>query len=89
MIRYEIGIVETRNIIKTILDTYNYDFRDYALTSFKRRLEQIIMNNGLKDADGLINRLANYKDYFDHFLSEIVPETTEMFRDPSLWRPLS
>jgi chemotaxis protein methyltransferase CheR len=86
MIRYEIGIVETRNVIKTILDTYGYDFRDYALTSFKRRLEQIIMNNGFKDADGLISRLTSNKEYFDLFLNEITPETTEMFRDPSLWR---
>lgn len=88
MIRYEIGIVETRNVIKTILDTYGYDFRDYALTSFKRRLEQIIMNNGFKDADGLINRLITNKDYFESFLSDITPETTEMFRDPSLWRTI-
>jgi chemotaxis protein methyltransferase CheR len=86
MIRYEIGIVETRNVIKTILETYGYDFRDYALTSFKRRLDQVIMNNGFKDADGLISRLTSNKDYFDIFLNEITPETTEMFRDPSLWR---
>ncbi len=86
MIRYEIGIVETRNVIKTILDTYGYDFRDYALTSFKRRLDQVIMNNGFKDAEGLISRLTSNKDYFDIFLNEITPETTEMFRDPSLWR---
>lgn len=86
IIRYEIGIVETRNVIKAILDTYGYDFRDYALTSFKRRLEQVIMNNGFKDADGLINRLTSNKDYFESFLHEITPETTEMFRDPSLWR---
>lgn len=86
MIRYEIGIVETRNIIKAIQDTYSLDFRDYALTSFKRRLEEIITNNGLKDAEGLINRLTNYRDFIDYFLSEITPETTEMFRDPSLWR---
>ncbi|RPH32944.1 MAG: protein-glutamate O-methyltransferase CheR [Bacteroidales bacterium] len=88
MIRYEIGIVETRNVIKSILDTYGYDFRDYALTSFKRRLEQVIMNNGFKDADGLISRLSGNKDYFDLFLQEITPETTEMFRDPSLWRTI-
>lgn len=88
MIRYEIGIVETRNVIKSILDTYGYDFRDYALTSFKRRLEGIIMNNGLKDADGLISRLTGSKDYFETFLNEITPETTEMFRDPSLWRTI-
>ncbi|NVO08852.1 MAG: protein-glutamate O-methyltransferase CheR [Bacteroidales bacterium] len=88
MIRYEIGIVETRNVIKTILDTYGYDFRDYALTSFKRRLEHVIMNNGFKDADGLIDRLTNNKEYFDNFLCDITPETTEMFRDPSLWRTI-
>jgi len=88
MIRYEIGIVETRNVIKSILDTYGYDFRDYALTSFKRRLDQIIMNNGFKDADGLISRLTSNKDYFEFFLHEITPETTEMFRDPSLWRTI-
>jgi chemotaxis protein methyltransferase CheR len=86
MIRYEIGIVETRNVIKAILDTYGYDFRDYALTSFKRRLEGIIMNNGFKDAEGLINRLTSNKEYFENFLNDITPETTEMFRDPSLWR---
>lgn len=88
MIRYEIGIVETRNVIKTILETYGYDFRDYALTSFKRRLEQVITNNGFKDADGLIDRLTNSKEYFDIFLCDITPETTEMFRDPSLWRAI-
>ena len=86
MIKYEIGIVEARNVIKSILDTYRYDFRDYALTSFKRRLEQLIMNNGFKDAEGLISRLTSSKEYFEQFLQEITPETTEMFRDPSLWR---
>jgi chemotaxis protein methyltransferase CheR len=88
MIRYEIGIVETRNVIKAIFDTYGYDFRDYALTSFKRRLEDAITKNGLKDAEGLIYRLQSNKDFFELFLKDITPETTEMFRDPSLWRVL-
>ncbi len=88
VVRYEIGIVETRNIIKTIFDTYGYDFRDYALTSFKRRLEDVITDNGLRDAEGLVYRLQNNKDFFDSFLKDITPETTEMFRDPSLWRTL-
>jgi chemotaxis protein methyltransferase CheR len=88
MTRYEIGIVETRNVIKAILDTYGYDFRDYALTSFKRRLEDIITKNGLKDAEGLVYRLQMNKEFFEIFLKEVNPETTEMFRDPSLWRTL-
>lgn len=88
MMQYEIGIVETRNVIKTLLDDYGYDFRDYALTSFKRRLEQIISNNGLKDADGLIGKLKGNPTFFDQFLNEVNIDTTEMFRDPSFWRTL-
>jgi len=71
-----------------LLDDFGFDFRDYALTSFKRRLEHVINNNGLRDADGLISRLQNNKDFLDQFLFEITPETTEMFRDPSFWRIL-
>ncbi|MCB8963879.1 MAG: protein-glutamate O-methyltransferase CheR [Bacteroidales bacterium] len=88
MIRYEIGIVDTRNVIKTLLDDFGYDFRDYALTAFKRRLEYVINSNGLRDADGLVNRLQNNKDFIGQFLHEISPDTTEMFRDPSFWRVL-
>ncbi len=88
MIRYEIGIVDTRNVIKILLDDFGYDFRDYALTSFKRRLEHVINSNGLRDADGLVSRLQNNKDFIEQFLFEITPETTEMFRDPSFWRIL-
>ena len=50
MNRYELGIVDTRNIIKTLQDVYNYDFKNYALTFFKRRVENIIINQNLKDA---------------------------------------
>lgn len=86
--KYEIGIVETRNLIKALLDIYGYDFRDYALTSFKRRVEGILQKNGLKNADALIVKLTENKAFFQYFLEDILPPTTEMFRDPSLWRLL-
>lgn len=88
MVKYEIGIVDTRTVIKTLLDDFGYDFRDYALTSFKRRLEDVITNNGLKDAEGLIAKLNSNKNFLNEFLLEVIPNTTEMFRDPSFWRTL-
>jgi chemotaxis protein methyltransferase CheR len=88
MNKYELGIVDTRNIIKTLQDVYNYDFKNYALTFFKRRVEKIIINQNLKDADGFIHKIKAEKDFFDIFLQNICVETTEMFRDPSLWRLL-
>lgn len=88
MNRYELGIVDTRNIIKTLQDVYDYDFKNYALTFFKRRVEKIIINNNLKDADGFIRKIETDKEFFELFLQEICVENTEMFRDPSLWRVL-
>lgn len=88
MNKYELGIVDTRNIIKTLQDVYNYDFKNYALTFFKRRVETFIINQNLKDADGFIRKIKAEKDFFEVFLQNICVETTEMFRDPSLWRVL-
>ncbi len=87
-ITYEIGIVDTRNIISVIKDVYGYDFSGYALTSFKRRLERIIYVHKLYNPSFLIRKLESDKDYFDTFLQELSVESTEMFRDPSLWRYL-
>ncbi|MCF8335187.1 MAG: hypothetical protein K9H65_01165 [Bacteroidales bacterium] len=88
MSKYELGIVDTRNILKTIQEHYDYDFRNYALTFFKRRLEYIIKKYNLKSADHLIKEIINNESFFQLFLKEICVENTEMFRDPSLWRYL-
>jgi chemotaxis protein methyltransferase CheR len=83
---FEIGIVEYRNIIKVIKDTYGYDFTDYALTSLKRKFEQAIQMHRLRHTDDLIDKLREDKVFFNIFLQEISFESTEMFRDPSFWR---
>ena len=86
MNRYELGIVDTRNIIKTLQDVYNYDFKNYALTFFKRRVEKVILDHNLKDAEGFINKVEIDRAFFEIFLQDMCVENTEMFRDPSLWR---
>jgi chemotaxis protein methyltransferase CheR len=83
---FEIGIVDFRNIIKVIKDTYDYDFTDYSLTSLKRRFEKVIQIHNLKFTDQLIDRIKEDKVFFQVFLQEIAIESTEMFRDPSFWR---
>ena len=88
MNRYELGIVDTRNIIKVLDDVYSIDFKNHALTFFKRRVENFIKLNSLRDADGFIQKVEKDRDFFELFLKEVCVETTEMFRDPSLWRLL-
>jgi Methylase of chemotaxis methyl-accepting proteins len=82
----EIGIVETRNVFKLILEKLGYDFRDYSITFLKRRLEHILQLHGIRDTEAIMRKLEQDKSYFSQFLADFVPSTTEMFRDPSLWR---
>ncbi len=84
----KLGIIDYRNIIKTVRSTYSIDFNDFAMTSFKRKLEQIIIKNKLGDADGLINKIKIDENFKKIFLNEISIDDTEMFRDPSLWREM-
>lgn len=86
MNKYELGIVDTRNLINSLDEIYHVDFKNFALTSFKRRVEDIIFNNKLNNVDDLINRLRSDKSFFDVFLYELAIKGTELFRDPSLWR---
>jgi chemotaxis protein methyltransferase CheR len=84
----EIGIVEARNIIKAINDGFGIDFSDYALTSFKRRIEKIIDTYNFKYPDLLVNRFHDDPGFIENFIQDVSVPSTEMFRDPSLWRLL-
>lgn len=85
IVDFEIGIAEYRQIIKTINDSFGYDFSDYALTSLKRRFENFIYQHNLKHIEGLIDRLNEAPGFINSFITEILVGSTEMFRDPTFW----
>jgi chemotaxis protein methyltransferase CheR len=85
----ELGIVDMREIIRAMKSDFDYDFGNYALTSLKQRLERIMVMYNIGNTEGLIRKLRNDDNFFDTFLYEITVPSTEMFRDPSLWRWLS
>ena len=88
MNKFELGIVDTRNIIKMLQDVYDYDFKNYALTFFKRRVENFIRIHNLKNADFFIQQIEKDQEIFESFLEFMSVDKTEMFRDPSVWRLL-
>ena len=82
----ELGIVDIREINYVIKSLYNYDFSSYALTAYKQRLERLMKIYLIGSAEGLTRKLQNDPDFIDTFLYEMSIPSTEMFRDPSLWR---
>ncbi|MBN1598558.1 MAG: hypothetical protein JW894_09715 [Bacteroidales bacterium] len=82
----ELGIVDIREIIRLLQNNFNYDFSSLALTSFKYRLEHVIAKNNLNSAESLYRKLIDQPDFFSTFIHQVCVPSTEMFRDPSLWR---
>jgi chemotaxis protein methyltransferase CheR len=81
----DIDIADLKRISELIYQKYNYDFRNYAMSSFKRRVLRIMELKKL-NVDGLIKKLNETPIFINEFLDELTVNVTEMFRDPSFWR---
>lgn len=67
---------------------YGYDFGDYAVDSFQRRLGSFMIRFGILDLDELETKLLEDEIFFNRFLEEITVNVTEMFRDPEFFLTL-
>src|SRR5574339_436007 len=81
----DIDIADLKRISEFIYQKYNYDFRNYAMSSFKRRVLRIMELKKLT-VESLIKRLNEQPSFIYDFLDELTVNVTEMFRDPSFWR---
>lgn len=84
----DINIVDTRNLIRIIRQTYGYDFGRYAITHLRFRLDNFIRAHHIRYTDILIQRISEEPSFFMEFLEEIPVPSTEIFRDPAMWKAL-
>jgi chemotaxis protein methyltransferase CheR len=82
----EVGINDLKSVISAVKEQYQYDFSEYALSSFKRRIERLIEIRHYSSVEELVQQIRGLKLTKDEFLHEITVNVTEMFRDPSFWR---
>ena len=78
----DIDINDLKRISELIYQKYHYDFRNYAMSSFKRRVLRIMELKKLS-VDTLIKKLNDSPIFINDFLDELTVNVTEMFRDPS------
>ncbi|HZX73965.1 MAG TPA: protein-glutamate O-methyltransferase CheR [Cyclobacteriaceae bacterium] len=83
----DIDIVDLKKITEVVHAKYGYDFRDYAMSSFKRRMQRILELKGLT-SEALLKKLNEQPAYIEEFLDDLTVNVTEMFRDPGFWRLL-
>jgi chemotaxis protein methyltransferase CheR len=81
----DIDIADLKKITELIQVKYGYDFRNYAMSSFKRRMLRILELKSLT-VESLLKKLNDQPTFIDEFLDELTVNVTEMFRDPGFWR---
>ena len=79
----DLCIREIRQLTAFLKEKHGLDFNDYALTSFKRRVENFLVANKF-EMDTLFKKLES-AEFTDHFAGQIVVGATELFRDPTIW----
>jgi len=81
----DIDIADLKKITELIQKKHGYDFRNYAMSSFKRRMLRMLELKGMS-IDTLLKKLNEQPGFIEEFLDELTVNVTEMFRDPSFWR---
>lgn len=77
--------IEIALLLEGVHRLYGFDFRDYALASLKRRIWQVIREEGLTTVSGLQERVLHDALAMDRFLTALSVNVTAMFRDPSFY----
>ncbi|MEI7596448.1 MAG: CheR family methyltransferase [Bacteroidota bacterium] len=85
--KIQLGVTDVRKFIEFVKFKYGYDFKDYALTSLRRRIQKYMFLNNIPDVAQVLVKLEMAEN-FDKFLIETSIEVTELFRDPPFWRVL-
>ncbi len=83
----DLDVADLKQLSELIYQKYNYDFRNYAMSSFKRRVVRILEKEKLTLAN-LFRKLTDTPPFINEFVGELTVNVTEMFRDPGLWKAL-
>jgi len=80
--------LEIRLLLEAIFHKYQYDFRDYAQASLKRRLVQAAERLEARTVSGLQERVLHDPHGFAELLPYLTVPVSDMFRDPVYFRAL-
>ena len=80
--------LEIRLLLEGVWSCYGYDFRDYALSSLRRRIRLFMEEEALSTISSVQDRVLHDTFAMRRFLRALSVNVTAMFRDPSFYRAL-
>jgi chemotaxis protein methyltransferase CheR len=80
--------IEVGLLLEGIYRQYGYDFRDYAMSSLRRRVRHVVRDEGLTTVSGLQERVLHDPACLQRFVLALSVNVTSMFRDPAFYKAL-
>jgi chemotaxis protein methyltransferase CheR len=84
LVTKDIDIADLKRIAGVVQSNHDYDFHNYATSSFKRRILRILDLKKLS-VDALLQKIESQPQFMQDLLGELTVNVTEMFRDPGFW----
>ena len=80
--------IEIRLLMDALYLKYHYDFRDYAMSSVRRRLAQACLHFDCKSISALQEKVLHDDKILPQLLSFLTVQVTELFRDPHYFKTI-
>jgi chemotaxis protein methyltransferase CheR len=77
--------IEVQLLFDGIYRYYGYDFRNYAASSRRRRVENFMQAEGIETISALQAQVLHDRTVLDRLLLSLTVNVTSMFRDPSFF----
>lgn len=84
----ELFDLELKVLVEAIYQRYHYDFRNYAVSSLRRRMHQAMKRYDCDRLSDLQHRLLHEPELFTQAMQYFTVQVSEMFRDPSYFQAL-
>jgi chemotaxis protein methyltransferase CheR len=78
--------IELSLLLEGIYRQYGFDFRNYALSSLRRRVSNFMRNENLASISLLQDRVLHDRTWLERFLYSLSVNVSAMFRDPPFYR---
>jgi len=82
----ELEDIEIILLLEGIYKHYGYDFRNYSISSMKRRINKSVEEEGLQTISGFQEKVLHDSSCMTRFLDNVSINVTAMFRDPEFFQ---
>lgn len=80
--------VEIELLIRALQRCHGYDFSQYSVASFKRRVQSLVIHCGARSVSEVTERVIHEEGFVNEAVMRLSVPVSEMFRDPGIFNTL-